>query len=341
MRDNFFDLGGHSLLAVRLFAQIEKVIGKKLPLALLFQSPTIEQLANAIEAGDSVKSDSCLIEIQPNGFRPPMFWLHTLGGGGGGGVLRYQKLSQLLGPEQPSYGLVAPPEPFTRIETMAAHYIKTMRTIQPTGPYHLGGYCFGGIVAFEMAQQLFLTGEEVALLALMDSSPPNIIVEQNLSGNGLNSLASLPKRMRRFLKQNPKQIQAALKRKSKKLRGRFSAMFGIPLCETNGAPELEDVIDMANYPKDYKRYAEVHWNALTHYTPKFYPGKITLFETTNSPIAGTPGVIWKTLARDLEIKHILATHEKMLEEPHVQIVAAELKECLERCRNDETKICAA
>jgi amino acid adenylation domain-containing protein len=341
VRDNFFDLGGHSLLAVRLFAQIEKDLGEKLPLALLFQSPTIEQLASAIEAGDAPKSNSCLINIQPNGFRPPMFWLHTLGGGGGGGVLRYQKLSQFLGPEQPSYGLVAPPEPFTRIEVMAAHYIKTMRTIQPVGPYHLGGYCFGGVVAFEMAQQLQSAGEEVALLALLDSSPPNVVAERNHSRNGFNSIGALPKKLQKFFKQDRKQMRTSLERKAKKLRGKLRALFDGSIPESTNGAALEDVIDMANYPADYKHYAEVHWDALNHYTPKFFDGKITLIESTNSPMSGSPGVIWKTLARDLEIRSILATHETMLEEPHVQIVAAELNECLKRCRNDDTKICAA
>ena len=339
IHDNFFDLGGHSLLAVRLFAQIETTLGKKLPLSLLFQSPTIEQLAKAIEDNNPVNADPCLVEIQPNGSRPPIFWLHTLGGGGGGGVVRYQKLSQLLGPDQPSYGLVAPPEPFSKIERMAEHYIKSMRVAQPAGPYHLAGYCFGGVIAFEMAQQLRAKGEEVALLALLDSAPANISAAATTANRTLQSVAGFPKRLKRFLSQNPAQIVGALKRRWKKLERKVAALRG----KTNpgDAPSrrpLDEVIDMSEYPADYKRYAEVHWNALVDYWPKVYPGKITLFQTTNSSATMSPEFIWKPLGGDgLDIKRIPGSHEKMLEDPHVQTLAAEFKKCLDQCRQGEVK----
>ncbi|MEO5803224.1 MAG: alpha/beta fold hydrolase, partial [Verrucomicrobiota bacterium] len=342
VRENFFDIGGHSLLAVRLFARIEKVIEKKLPLSLLFQSPTIEQLAKAMSDGVSIAADSCLIEIQPSGSKPPLFWLHTLGGGGGGGVLRYQKLAQLLGPDQPSYGLVAPPEPFSQMEAMAAHYIKEMRTIQPAGPYQLVGYCFGGVVALEIAQQLCAAGDDIGLLAVLDSSPVNVADARTLSANTLDMFTSLPKRFQRFFHQEPSQMLAGVKRKSKQLERKLSAL--IRNDDVSRSPNeipLEDVIDMDHYPAGYQHYAEVHWKALLNYFPKVYPGKIILFETTKSPRNASVEAIWKSLAGGgLEVKRIPSTHEQMLDDPYVRIVATELIECLERCNNYPVRSCA-
>ncbi|MEO7298666.1 MAG: thioesterase domain-containing protein, partial [Verrucomicrobiota bacterium] len=325
VHDNFFDLGGHSLLAVRLFAQIEKRMAKKIPLSLLFKSPTIAGIASALQEDMPIETDACLIEIQPKGTRPPLFWLHTLGGGGGGGVLRYQKLSQLLGPDQPSYGLVAPAEPFAKMEAMAAHYIKAMRKIQPVGPYHLGGYCFGGVVAFEMAQQLHAHGEKIGLLALLDSAPANISLKN--TEKTTNVLSSFSRRLSRILHQSPSEMLAMLKRKSKKLERKFFFLFN-KNSRAEARTPLDEIIDMSSYPPDYKRYAEVHWRALTDYYPKLFPGKITLFQTGISTSNLNPEAIWKNLAAGLEVKNVSGSHEKMLDEPTVQSLANELQKCL-------------
>ena len=138
--DNFFELGGHSLLAVRVFSQIEKTLGKKLPLATLFRAPTIEEIAGVIREDNQAKSWSTIVDIQPKGSKPPFFWIHTLGGDGGGGFFYYRKLAELLGLDQPSFGIRSPQEPFTRIEEMAKFYIKEIRKFQPEGPYYLGGF---------------------------------------------------------------------------------------------------------------------------------------------------------------------------------------------------------
>jgi thioesterase domain-containing protein len=269
--------------------------------------------------------------------------LHTLGGGGGGGVLRYQKLSQLLGEDQPSFGLVAPPEPFSKIELMAAHYIQVMRAVQPVGPYHLGGYCFGGVVAFEMAQQLHAMGQKVDLLALLDSTPANVNESELPIAKTLHLFTSFPKRLERLFDQNFDQIGDALKRKAKKIARNMLASAETKTAKNSSrSPALEDVIDMSHYPKGYKHYAETHWKALTEYWPKIYPGRVTLFQTTHSSASIRPELIWKNLSGGgLEVKRISGTHEKMLEEPSVQIVAAELKKSLESLHPDTLKACAA
>lgn len=179
VRDNFFDLGGHSLLAARLRARLETLTGCGLPLRMFFQFPTIRQLAGEISRAKSGRPPASLGALQSAGTRPPLFLVH---GAGGGMVWGYGNLARHLGSDQPVYvfharGLEGLEEEPT-IETMAAAYVSELRAFQPAGPCRLGGYCFGGEVAFEMARQLQALGQEVELLALFNAVPPNSSFEQ-------------------------------------------------------------------------------------------------------------------------------------------------------------------
>src|SRR5439155_1105218 len=172
VRDDFFALGGHSLAAAQLFSRIERRFGKRLALATLTYAPTVEQLARVIRNGSDVPA-SCLVPIQARGEQPPFFCVH----GFGGGVIGYGALAQQLGPERPFFGLQArgvdgEAEPDDSIPAMAARYMEALRAVQPRGPYRLGGYCFGGVVAYEMACQLQAQGERVALLAVLAGYAP-------------------------------------------------------------------------------------------------------------------------------------------------------------------------
>ncbi|MBE9028854.1 hypothetical protein IQ266_03645 [filamentous cyanobacterium LEGE 11480] len=167
--DNFFDLGGQSVLAAQLFAKIAQQFGHRLPLALLFEAPTIQQLATALEQSGWSPSWSSLVPIQPLGQKTPFFAVHT----GHGRVFHYRQFSQHLGSDQPFYGLQAQgldgkSPPYSTFEAMASHYIQEIQTIQPEGPYFLGGFCLGGTIALEMAQQLQNQGHTIALLVVLD-----------------------------------------------------------------------------------------------------------------------------------------------------------------------------
>jgi thioesterase domain-containing protein/acyl carrier protein len=330
--DNFFDLGGHSLLAVKVFSQIEKTLGKKLPLATLFRAPTIEEIARVIRDDNQAKSWSTIVDIQPKGSRPPFFWIHTLGGDGGGGFFYYRKLAELLGQDQPSFGIRSPQEPFSRIEEMAKFYVKEIRKFQPEGPYYLGGFCFGGNVAFEMAQQLTAAGEKIGLLVMLESSPPNISQKQSWSATAAKySLENIVENVKDFAHGSSDQKFALLKTKGKKLAQKFKKK--IAPAPENGTPvALNQILDLSTYPEGYVTYAETHWDALTHYHPQPYSGEITLFRAKKQGLSNfNHSLSWDVLAGDrVNVTVVPGTHESMLQEPNVQIVAAELRSLLEK-----------
>jgi pristinamycin I synthase-3/4 len=173
--DGFFDLGGHSLLAVRLASRIRSTLGFDLAIRVLFDAPTPAGLAERLHCDGARPSGSLnvLLPLHVRGGRPPLFCVHPVSGLS----WSYSGLIRTLGDDQPLYGLQARglthPEDLPRsIGAMAADYLEQVRTVQPSGPYHLLGWSFGGLVAYTMAVQLRERGENVALLVLMDSYPP-------------------------------------------------------------------------------------------------------------------------------------------------------------------------
>jgi amino acid adenylation domain-containing protein len=172
IHDNFFDLGGHSLKAAHLFFLLEQVYGRRLPLATLFQAPTIAELASVLSQEDWTPPWQSLVAIQPNGDEVPIFMVP----GVGGNVLVFAQLAKLLGPNQPSYGLQArgldgKEAPFTSVPEMASHYVAQIRRFRPNGPYAVLGSCTGGLIAYEMAQHLVGQGQAVTLV-VMDTWHP-------------------------------------------------------------------------------------------------------------------------------------------------------------------------
>ncbi len=171
VRDDFFALGGHSLLAPRLMSRLRARFGRELPISLLFQAPTIEDLAGVLRRERGPERRQVLVEVQPGGGRRPLFCVHPVGGE----VLCYGDLARSLGPDQPLYGLQSPqldeasPQ---SVEAMAACYLAALRAAQPAGPYALAGWSMGGVVAFEMARQLAAAGERAELLAMIDVPAP-------------------------------------------------------------------------------------------------------------------------------------------------------------------------
>jgi amino acid adenylation domain-containing protein len=172
--DNFFELGGHSLTAIRIIRTIEDKTKRRLPITALFESPTIEKLAVLLETEERPSYWNSLVPIKAAGNKPTLYVVH----GSGLTVLVFHTLATLLDPDQPVFGLQARglngiDQPFDSMEDIAAYYVAEILEQNPTGPYSLAGYSFGGIVAFEMAKQLKATGREVNMLAIFDTNADN------------------------------------------------------------------------------------------------------------------------------------------------------------------------
>ncbi|CAM5665662.1 Amino acid adenylation domain-containing protein OS=Streptomyces griseomycini OX=66895 GN=FHS37_002956 PE=4 SV=1 [Streptomyces griseomycini] len=165
VRASFFELGGDSLLAVRLMSRIARGLGRSLPLSSLFARPTIELLAQAVREADGGEDRRrALVPVRTTGSRTPLVFVHPVGGD----VLCYAELAELLGDDQPFYALQLPDAELLTVEDMAAHYVAAVREALPDGPYRLGGWSMGGVIALEMAAQLTAAGAEVDLLAVID-----------------------------------------------------------------------------------------------------------------------------------------------------------------------------
>jgi acyl carrier protein len=173
IEDRFFDLGGDSINAIQLLSLIETRLGRRLPISLLFRNPTLAELAAEIGDEALMPADPVLQPVNERGTKPPFFYVH----GVFGDVSYLHNLGPLMEGDQPIYGLEAIGlrpgyEPDLTIEAMAARYIEAMRRLQPSGPYYLGGFCLGGVIAYEIARQLEQVGEKTALLAIIEGSAP-------------------------------------------------------------------------------------------------------------------------------------------------------------------------
>jgi len=323
--DNFFEIGGHSLLAVRLFAEINRVTGKKLPLVTIFQSPTIEQLALHLAQGHGELSRSLLVPLQPKGAKPPLFLVH----GAGGDILwGYANLSAHMPDDQPIYGIKssgqAGREEFARIEDMAACYVKELRVFQPHGPYYLGGYCFGGNVAYEMARQLHASGEKVAFVALLDSAPANAGYERIhwwAPRYGLRFARNLYYWLSDFAQQSPKERREFFVRKLRVLGRKITDRRG------KRTVDLEAVIDVSHFPENELRLWRIHLQGLIDHVQQPYPGQVTLLRTRGQPLLCSleSDFCWGRLAqRGVEVTVIPGSHENVFMEPNVRTLAKEL-----------------
>jgi amino acid adenylation domain-containing protein len=316
--DNFFELGGHSLMAVQLMAEIKKETSKEIPLAALFQGATIEHLANLLRGATEVDK-SILRPIQENGSLPPFFAAVLPGVN----ALGYLTLSKHMGGDQPVYMLQSPGpgprvarRPYTpqEYEKVASDYIRAMRSVQPTGPYYLGGMCEGARIAFEMARLLEAEGQEVNLLAVIDTW-----VVENTQNQKLWKLYYYSVRLRQLWRQ-PWRAKIAMAKTA--ARNRMHWWF-----RSESAP-----------PKS--EWVHTYWPG-EDFVPSRIHGKIVIFKAPKQPFYYHKDELmgWGSRTETgVEIETIPdGRHRLMLREPHVRQLAAALSKVLSRLHPDTSE----
>jgi aspartate racemase len=309
-----------------MFVRLEQVLRIRLPIATLFEAPTIEGLAAVIQQGGRAGQWRSLVAIQSNGTRAPIFGVP----GVGGNVLCYSDIARFMAPEQPFYGLQSrgldgTEEPLTRIEDIAAAFIQELREVQPEGPYYLAGMCMGGIVVYEIAQQLRAAGQEIGLLVLLETWPP-VGSWARLLRPGARVLAVM-----RLIRGRLRLYAETLGRldtrhRMKYLLGRLK-MVGEMLAKRDvfrgdRSEFYQDVVNQANLI------------AYQQYKPRPYTGRVVFFRAEGRRVSAHQDrrLAWHQLiSGDLEIQTVPGDDSGlMLAEPHVQVLARELKLRIER-----------
>lgn len=331
VRDDYFALGGDSLIAAQIFAKIEKVFGKKLPLATLLHVSTIEELAKILRQEDWVPDWSSLVALRPQGDKPPLFFAAPVGGN----VLSYRDLIQYLPREYPIYGLQAlgldgVQLPHRSVNEIAAHYINEVKSVQPKGPYFLLGSSFGGLVVYEMAQQLHDMGDKVALVVMFDTYGPNY--PRRLPGTS--------RLMRRFYKllqtvdthlSNLKYADwrgraAYVRRKSQKLWQRLKR-------------KVEHKVNTLYQPlpSELRKVRSAQMRAAKNRRAKYqresirFNGRLVLFKASRQPFGVYPDekLGWGSVVGDaIEVFEIPGHHTSLIYEPRVHLVAKKLTSIL-------------
>ncbi|BAY73763.1 amino acid adenylation domain-containing protein [Nostoc linckia NIES-25] len=326
--DNFFNLGGHSFLAVRLMAQIQDRFGHNLSLSTLFENPTIEKLAAIVSQPFRESSNSPVVVINSSDSKLPFFCIH----GAGGGINHYINLSRRLGEDYPFYALEHNPdteEPeIISVEETATYYLQEIRKIQPNGPYLLGGHCYGGVLAFEMAQQLQRQGERVDLLVVIDAILSETRIEPTKDDDA------------KFLL-----------RMAESIKTDSNIDFLVSFEELRDL-SLNEQLDLINQKakfiftdteiKDFLRYYKLfkaHVQAMRDYVPLVYPHSMTLFRAkeeiihdfespefhTDDPLLG-----WGKCSRQpIKVIEVPGDHFSIFVEPHIQELAKNLRACID------------
>ena len=318
--DDFFELGGHSMMMIMLVARVEERLGKRVAMADLFANPTIEHFSGLIGHGKENLTQSLVVPLRAEGTNPMFFSPHA----GGGHVWCYKDLAQYLGDDQPFYGVQArEPENglvyHTEIEAMASDYVSAIRRLQPTGPYFLGGWSMGGVIAFEMARQLQQQQQQIAMLALVDAEPPSN-EEREFDWRVLLAMFAFDLGLTRGTV-NKRVEEMARSQQMVQLRSLWM--------EAKRAGVVPSDMTLVEFRTLFDTF-KINADTLRRYRPGEYQGRITLFCGKHDMDAAEPLRGWEKLATEGVDLHIVpGDHFSMIREPNVQALGAKLSKCIE------------
>jgi amino acid adenylation domain-containing protein/FkbM family methyltransferase len=326
MHDNFFELGGHSLLAVRVTVEIEKLTKIRLPLATLLQAPTIADLVEILRKEHWAPSWSSLVPLRASGSKPPLFLMHAHGGN----VLEYHTLANLLDPEQPVYALQGRgldgiiPEELT-IEKMASAYLGEIRGFQPEGPYFLAGFCFGGLLALEAAQQLTAAGQNVALLIFIQSTHPEAFRFKPDVPALHRWWYRMTKRINLERENRSHAGKGYVMERIRRIRDMAHARLAIALYNRTGKRPA----DPSRLPKLYifEALQKEHGKALRKYVPRPYGGDVVLFRASKqlSGLVADEYLGWKPFFDGrFQVYEVPGHQQNLMQEPNVRALASAL-----------------
>ena len=316
--ENFFELGGHSLLVAKLLAQIDRAFGKKLSMAAIFLAPTIQQQAATIRNGIAFSRSSAVFPVQPAGSKSPLFCC----GFHAGPV--FLPLARRLGSDQPLLSIdptlldASLLSTSQTMEDIGACLVKQIREIQPDGPYYLGGFCAGGLMAYEIARQLIEHGQEVDLLALFEPQTP---ADYNGHSSGFR-MDSIGTKMR-FHLQRLRQLDIGEARLY--IRDRTQTLLRYIRALSSHALRGHPSRLRAGHLRNLE---DILFVAYRNYRPQPFTGRMALFQASNRlPGSERDRQYWSELAAILEIHEIPGFSNWVLRffvEPNVQILAGKL-----------------
>lgn len=312
--DDFFDLGGHSLLATRMFAEIEKLTGRTIPLSVLVQNPTVHKLAAYIHDLPQ-KGWPGLVPIRSTGALPPLFIAHGLGSN----LLLFRGLTESLGPNQPVYGiqLTAPPNATLdelRLEAFAARYVDEISAVDPIGPYYLAGHSLGGLLVFEIASQLRRRGKQIGLLALLDCK---FHVAQRAQNVPQTDPAPLEERLRNWRKRFGRLAEGGLVNTVRRKVLYNQLMFKIWALRQIHR-------EGTYYPQLFGLDPYIALFA-ENYHPRPIDGDAVLFAAEDQLSPESVGIGWQPVIKGrLELQKVPGSHQTIFTQPQVAVLAEEL-----------------
>ena len=329
--DNFFQMGGHSILAVKIMVDLEKISGKRLPLAVLFTSPTIRELSALYDEEEDKEVWNPIVPLREGGTNKSFFFAHGISGN----VFKYHGLAQRLNPNQPSYGLQAlglngKDTPLHDMKEMAAYHIRAIREVQPKGPYYLAGGSFGGYLAYEMAIQLQEAGEEIGYLAIFDIDAAK---KQEFLPAGVKQIVDVQLLAKRLMKRALVLAKADKEERKSYFEARKK------LQERNNDIEswldkykVEDMIGVESAAY-FKRIEEACHDALMSNKIREFDGNILLVRAQdnyyNNEFSNDLG--WSNFVKGkVEVIYVPGDHNTIFWPPNVDVMAEKIKVDLEK-----------